>query len=181
MTDTTSNTYTSQGDKPLRSWTFESLLERLPDDDHLVLELGASSALTFPREIGRAVIVPPGHHKPEQESSKIAYVEGDISHVPTVLNAADFCLDLFGEGPILLVSAGGLDELASGDAHDLCELLLCGPGPCAAAILKTRHELSWRFSCDPTASGLVARIQDYQEDRRDPWWLYMRPQDDGER
>lgn len=162
----------------MRSWAFEALLERLPDDDHLVLQLGASSGFAFPREAGRVVVVPPGHHKATQESSKIAYVEGDISHVPTVLSAAAFGVDLFGERAILLMSAGGLDGLAPGDAHELCELLLGDPGPCAAAILQTRHEPSWRFTGDPTASGLVARIQDYQpktQDHRDPWWLYMRP------
>jgi hypothetical protein len=161
----------------VRSWTFEALLERLPDEDHLVLELGEASSFVFPREAGRVIVVPPGH-KTARESSKIAYVEGDISHVPTVLNAAAFGVDLFGERATLLMSAGGLDGLAPGDAHELCELLLSDPGPCVAAILQTRHEPSWRFTGDPTASGLVARIQDYQpktQDRRDPWWLYMRP------
>lgn len=165
----------------MRSWAFESLLSRLPDDDHLVLELGAPSGLIFPREVGRVTVSSPGTE--HGESTKIIHVEGDISHVPTVLNAAALGLDFFGYSAIMLLSVGGLDNLSPGDASELCELLLSESGPCAAAILKTRHKLSWRFSEDPDASGLVSRIQDYQpqtQSHRDPWWLYVRPEDERE-
>lgn len=148
-------------------WAFDSLTRRLPDSPIMVLELGARSHLSLPREAARVIV---GN---ENEAAP-GVVRGDIED-SRVLRGALTLLEMWPEDPAMLVSIGGLDHLSIAETFDLIEHVIWDLG-LVGALIKSRHEFTWRFARDPFEAGRIATIVDHIPNREpERWYLYAKP------